>query len=72
MADGSGAYLNGLGKKAVTSYQKAFDLLANHKPEVCSSVFLNRGLGLKLCNNKTYICNSKIKIKISRFTTPCW
>jgi len=43
MADGSGAYLNGLGKKAVTSYQKAFDLLTNHKPEVCCSVFLNLG-----------------------------
>lgn len=35
MAEGSSAYLNGLGKKAVASYQKALDLLSNKKAEVC-------------------------------------
>ncbi|XP_076111314.1 uncharacterized protein LOC143079699 isoform X1 [Mytilus galloprovincialis] len=33
MAEGSSAYLNGLGKKAVASYQKALDLLSNKKAE---------------------------------------
>lgn len=34
MAEGSLAYLDGLGKKAVSSYQKALDLLSGKKPEV--------------------------------------